>query len=440
MYLHSQESVRIYCPAYLANGGAIAYSQIGNSIIPQDTPLIFDIKVLECQGRHEDLISVGRKNFKSSNTTVLNSGLKPFKGTREYDSNGAVLRKGGGPSPDNVDTVKNLNSETGKQVKVIEKEVNKHGEEADKLHNDMEGQQKIAKTKGLDKKGVIDMVKTEGKYVEKTSLREQGKKKIDKIKATTAKTEKTVNESTDPQDEENAVDAAKKAKESSDSEADVQKKKEAPKMLPVKNEKKAAKKALGKLLASTECMRLASMTADGTVVALTAKSEDLYAPKHTGVFNVEADRLQSGVVAQRWRYDAKDKSLAPHLYPNKALSEGANKNLFVFDKLNLGMQQFLIDATNDVVLNVVSRYFVTVTAKSTEHGWNSAVQPEKPLMSLQQHWVILGCDKLPEVEEPTDGCLRHAQTGTDQDSDDCYQEDVVEDERDVKRQLRQVMA
>ena len=134
MYLHSQETVRIYCPAYLASGGARAYSQLGNTVIPEGTPLIFDIKVLECQGKPEDLISVGRKYFKKSTTPVIESGLKAFKGTREYDSNGDILRKGGGPPPDNEVKVAKVNNETEKQVKVIQKEVDQHGADAEKLH------------------------------------------------------------------------------------------------------------------------------------------------------------------------------------------------------------------------------------------------------------------------------------------------------------------
>jgi len=65
--------------------------------------------------------------------------------------------------------------------------------------------------------------------------------------------------------------------------------------------------------------------------------EDLYAPKKTGVFNVEVHKLKAGTLAQRWTYDEKAKTISSQLYPGKVLSEGANKNLFLFDSLNLGM-------------------------------------------------------------------------------------------------------
>ena len=59
-------------------------------------------------------------------------------------------------------------------------------------------QKALKSDKGLDNKGVTKMIKTEGKYVEKAALKEQGQKKIDKIKTVKTAAEKTVNTSTDP--------------------------------------------------------------------------------------------------------------------------------------------------------------------------------------------------------------------------------------------------
>jgi len=42
-YLRAGEKVRIYCPSYLANGGAQAVSQLGRTIVYPNTPLIFNI-------------------------------------------------------------------------------------------------------------------------------------------------------------------------------------------------------------------------------------------------------------------------------------------------------------------------------------------------------------------------------------------------------------
>jgi FKBP-type peptidyl-prolyl cis-trans isomerase len=46
--LHAGERIKIACPAYLANGGAEMYSHIGSKKIPANTPLTYEIEILEC--------------------------------------------------------------------------------------------------------------------------------------------------------------------------------------------------------------------------------------------------------------------------------------------------------------------------------------------------------------------------------------------------------
>jgi hypothetical protein len=142
---------------------------------------------------------------------------------------------------------------------------------------------------------------------------------------------------------------------------------------------------------------------------------DLYAPKTTGVFNVEVHPLKSGTVSQRWEYDEKTKTIAPELYPGKALSEGANKNLFIFRQLHLAMQQFLIDTTNGIVTNVLSKNLSTVSSKKTTVGWNSVMEAERKIPSMQQHWVILECKELPTIEEPEESAGSKAQAMMEDD-------------------------
>lgn len=173
-----------------------------------------------------------------------------------------------------------------------------------------------------------------------------------------------------------------------------------------------------------DCLRIATMTMSGQVIAMTAMKDDLYKPRKTGVFNVEVHPLKPGSKEQRWRYNAKSKTISPHLYPGKTLSEGANKNLFIYNIMNLGMQQFLIDTTNGVVTNVLTRYLSTVSDDKTKSGWNSVMEPERPIPSMQQHWVILEC-----LADPTQApAASKAQV-----------EDIAEDEALVKEKIRALM-
>lgn len=156
-------------------------------------------------------------------------------------------------------------------------------------------------------------------------------------------------------------------------------------------------------MAGTDCLRLASMTSEGEVIAMTAMADDLYAPKKTGVYNIEVHPLKAGTVAQRWKYDERSKAIYSHLYPDKVISEGANKNLFLFRSLGLGMQQFLIDTTNGVATNVLTKRLSTVSDTGTKTGgWNSIMEAERKIPSMQQHWVILDCKLVQTSHAQTD--------------------------------------
>jgi len=131
-YLRQGETVRIYCPAYLANGGSRAFSHLGLSVIQPNTPVYFDIEVLECQAKHTDLVSIGRTAFKAPTRNVVESGLKNFTGNNEYDASGSIKRAGGGPSPSYEDAVAAANRAANSKLNGINKNVDKLKKEADK--------------------------------------------------------------------------------------------------------------------------------------------------------------------------------------------------------------------------------------------------------------------------------------------------------------------
>lgn len=80
MFMNAEDTVKIYCPAYLANGGAMAYSQLGTSRIEPNTPMIFELKVLECQSKVDDILAINKRYFNKPPGNVVQSGLKSFSG------------------------------------------------------------------------------------------------------------------------------------------------------------------------------------------------------------------------------------------------------------------------------------------------------------------------------------------------------------------------
>jgi FKBP-type peptidyl-prolyl cis-trans isomerase len=74
--LHAGEKIRISCPAYLSNGGAEAYSQMDSKKIPSDTPLTYELEILECKDKFTDLSAAGKAHFhKKTEGNVVDSGL-----------------------------------------------------------------------------------------------------------------------------------------------------------------------------------------------------------------------------------------------------------------------------------------------------------------------------------------------------------------------------
>lgn len=143
LYLQEGEEIKVLCPAYLANGGVRAYSQLGSTQIRANTPIYFTLKVLECQPKLEDLISVGRKFFKAADKTpIIGSSLKNWTGNSAYDKTGNLKRTGGGPPPDNEGTVNKFNYDTAHTIEEVQAEVEKNKKDIKKLSGDLSKLQK----------------------------------------------------------------------------------------------------------------------------------------------------------------------------------------------------------------------------------------------------------------------------------------------------------
>ena len=82
------------------------YSHFDSKKIHADTPLTYELEVLECQPRLENIGSTRKRFFhQKAKGNVLHSALGSFSGDNTHDTNGTLLRKGGGPSKDYVEGV-----------------------------------------------------------------------------------------------------------------------------------------------------------------------------------------------------------------------------------------------------------------------------------------------------------------------------------------------
>lgn len=99
------EKISIACPAYLSNGGREQYSHMGSKKIPSDTPLTYELEVLECESTINQINDKSKKHgvnlkkhYHSRAHHVKHSNVKPWEGSTTHDIDGLVRRTGGGPS------------------------------------------------------------------------------------------------------------------------------------------------------------------------------------------------------------------------------------------------------------------------------------------------------------------------------------------------------
>lgn len=98
-----------------------------------------------------------------------------------------------------------------------------------------------------------------------------------------------------------------------------------------------------------KCFYINSLGDNGsadTGLVLEVSSEDKYAPKKTGVYDIGLKKKAKGNKAQMWSWDDAKGTLSPFVYPNKALFEGSNKNMIVFANRGMKQQQFEYDQIN----------------------------------------------------------------------------------------------
>jgi len=100
---------------------------------------------------------------------------------------------------------------------------------------------------------------------------------------------------------------------------------------------------------SGKCFYINSLGDNGsadTGLVLEVSSEDKYAPKKTGVYDIGLRKKAKGNKAQMWSWDVEKATLSPLMYPGKALLEGGNGNLIVYKNRGMEQQQFEFDQIN----------------------------------------------------------------------------------------------
>ena len=140
-------------------------------------------------------------------------------------------------------------------------------------------------------------------------------------------------------------------------------------------------------------------------MALEVKQVDKYAPRKTGVYDVDIQEMRTkksdkskNKLAQQWLYDAKTRALTSRLYANKVMFEGFNKNLIIY-KYNqkLKNQKFAYDVENHMWFNELTKRALLpaneVSPGSTIATDNMSSENES------MKWDIIRCEDAEEDDE-----------------------------------------
>lgn len=126
--LNQGEKISISCPAYLSNGGREEYSHMGSKKIPSNTPLTYELEVLECEDSIDKINDKSKKHgvhlnkhYHKKAHHLIHSKLKPWDGDNTHDLNGLIKRTGGGPPKDWVGEIDRTTNKIKPDVESLKK-------------------------------------------------------------------------------------------------------------------------------------------------------------------------------------------------------------------------------------------------------------------------------------------------------------------------------
>lgn len=129
--------------------------------------------------------------------------------------------------------------------------------------------------------------------------------------------------------------------------------------------------------------------------ALTVSGVDKYSPRKTGVYNVFVSPYNK-LKEQQWRYDKAKHAIFSNYWSDKVISEGLNKNLFMYFPKGMKSQLFsIIEGMGDFHLQNdytkhAAQFVNKVVHEGGKQGWEvvMAIAETDP----GQHWEIIPCD------------------------------------------------
>lgn len=132
----------------------------------------------------------------------------------------------------------------------------------------------------------------------------------------------------------------------------------------------------------------------GSNLALEVGTEDAYAPRTTGVYNIDLTHFhgrEEGTKGQQFYYHDEDNTIHSYIHPEGAIFEGFNKNLIVYKNLHMPNQRFEYNSVRRLWTNINTGRAVMIHDNKFEEHQN--VHTDDVDSSSAKKWDIIYCDE-----------------------------------------------
>ena len=396
--MHAGQQMKVFCPGYLAYGGAARYGHYDLDVIPADMPVVFELEVLECQQGIDNINRVNKKKKNNAPWVYRHGKSGPICGPGQ-----ACPNEGEKPDAESDASKKDMNNikaKVTKMKKTISKQKKKLKKDEDETKK-MEDQ--IEKGDGADQEDTAKrmMIKQE-KVIKEEKIIKREKKQVKSVK-------KLIKHAENPKAAKKEDDAKEKQKNPEDKPAE-----KGPNDRQVDSE--------GKFLVPDpppfSCFYIAYPQKDskGNQLVLAAENKDKYAPKKTGLYNIylgplggkgdeDEDGEQTPGLNQQWSYDPTTHTLKIKAFENKVMFQGNNRNVVLYANKNMKNQFFSFDKNSGVWYNEYSDQGIMIDpAAEIEAGANIITGPRNGKIGDKKNmdtmkWRMVPCDAVAKKEE-----------------------------------------
>jgi FKBP-type peptidyl-prolyl cis-trans isomerase len=139
--MHAGQQLKVSCPSYLAYGGTPKYGHYNLDLIPADSPLVFELDVLECQQGIDKINEVNKKAKNNAPWVYRHGKHGPRGGPGSGGDGDGAEKPDAEEAPHGKKDMAKIKQKVTKMKKTISKQkkrLKKDEDETKKMENEIE--------------------------------------------------------------------------------------------------------------------------------------------------------------------------------------------------------------------------------------------------------------------------------------------------------------